>query len=56
MDPSITKALEQAGLLTYFLGLTPSHQHEYLKWINSAKKSETKDKRTAKMIKMLNQK
>jgi uncharacterized protein YdeI (YjbR/CyaY-like superfamily) len=33
--------------------LAPSHQKEYLQWINEAKKQETQEKRIAKMIEML---
>lgn len=36
-----------------FGNLPPSHQKEYIKWIEEAKKEETKQKRIAKMIEML---
>lgn len=56
MQQSVIKALEKAGLLAHFEELAPSHKKEYLKWINEAKKTETKDKRITKMIEMLKQK
>lgn len=56
MEQSLIKALEKSGLLAHFEGLAPSHQKEYLKWITEAKKSETKNRRIAKMIEMLKQK
>jgi uncharacterized protein YdeI (YjbR/CyaY-like superfamily) len=36
--------------------LPPSHQNEYLKWINQAKRPETRAKRIAKTLEMLIQK
>jgi uncharacterized protein YdeI (YjbR/CyaY-like superfamily) len=53
MEQSVLNALKKAGLLVHFKELAPSHQKEYLKWINEAKKIETKDRRIAKMIEML---
>lgn len=56
MDPLVTEQLERAGLSEYFQQLPPSHQKEYLNWINSAKKPETKAKRVDQMIEMLSKK
>ena len=49
----IDQKLQQAGLHEYFMSLPPSHQQEYLKWINAAKKPDTKTKRIAKMVELL---
>lgn len=53
MDPDIKVALRSADLSDYFSGLPPFHQREYTKWILEAKKRETKEKRIAKMIAIL---
>jgi hypothetical protein len=37
----------------YFEGLSYSHQKEYVEWIESAKKAETREKRLEKMMEML---
>jgi uncharacterized protein YdeI (YjbR/CyaY-like superfamily) len=36
-----------------FEKLAPSHQREYLKWIESAKKPETRQRRIGRMLTML---
>ncbi|GIJ94335.1 YdeI/OmpD-associated family protein [Capnocytophaga stomatis] len=36
-----------------FQAMPPSHRNEYIKWINEAKKQETKEKRLQKMLEML---
>lgn len=56
MKESIIKALKKADLLQHFQELAPSHRKEYLKWIDEAKKTETKDRRIAKMIEILKHK
>ncbi|MFN8435862.1 MAG: YdeI/OmpD-associated family protein [Anaerolineales bacterium] len=35
--------------------LSPSHQREYIKWVEEAKKTETRAKRIQKMMDMLKQ-
>ena len=40
-------------LYAAFYALPPSHQKEYISWIVSAKKEETKTKRMEKMEKMI---
>lgn len=35
--------------------LSPSHQREYIKWVEEAKKAETRTKRIQKMMDMLKQ-
>ena len=47
------KALKSAGLLEKFQKLPPSHQREYLKWIEEAKRPQTRANRIAKMCAML---
>ena len=56
MEKDIVKALQDADLLQYFKSLPQSHQKEYLKWINEAKKAETRNKRISKTVEMLRQK
>lgn len=53
MNDLIKKQLEAANLLEYFNKLSPSHQTQYLKWINEAKKPETMLRRISKMLDML---
>jgi len=36
-----------------FLALSPSHQREYLKWIDEAKRDETRVKRIASTVEKL---
>jgi len=49
----IQAGLQQAGLSEAFTALAPSHQREYLKWIDEAKKPETRANRITKMIEMV---
>ena len=39
----------------HFSSLPPSHKKEYIKWIEEAKKDETRNNRIAKAIEMLSQ-
>jgi len=50
IPPDFTKALKAAGLAGFFADCTSPHQNEYLKWINEAKKPETRQKRIAKAV------
>lgn len=52
----IADRLKSSSLEQYFLSMAPSHQKEYLQWIASAKKPETREKRIAKMLVMLDSK
>lgn len=45
--------LKSTGVWEIFLKLSPSHRKEYLDWVNSAKKQETRISRIAKMCEML---
>lgn len=38
-----------------FDNLSPSHQREYIKWVEEAKKAETRARRIQKMMEMLKQ-
>ena len=49
----IAEALRAGKLLDVFTALPPSHQREYLGWIDEAKKLETRAKRIAKMCEMV---
>ena len=40
----------------FFRELPPSHRRNYIRWITEAKQEETRKKRLAKAIEMLNQK
>ena len=51
-DPLI-QALEKNKLVSVFQKLPPSHQKEYLKWINEAKKENTRQLRIEKTMLML---
>ncbi len=48
--------LEQQNVLDIFDKLPPSHQKEYIKWLDEAKKEETRKRRLAKMVQMLKEK
>ncbi|HMD55520.1 MAG TPA: YdeI/OmpD-associated family protein [Phycisphaerae bacterium] len=41
------------GLAAFFLQYPPSHQNETFKWINEAKKPQTRTSRIEKAVKML---
>ena len=47
---------EDAEAKSIFDNLSLSHQKEYIKWIEEAKKTETRAKRIQKTIEMLKQK
>ena len=49
----LANALKQSGLDGFFSGCTPAHRKEYLKWIDEAKKPETRKARIEKTIQML---
>ena len=49
--PDITQALrETPAALSAFEALAPSHKTEYLKWIDEAKRAETRGRRIAGVI------
>ena len=50
IPPDFTNALKAAGLAGFFADCTAPHQNEYLKWINEAKKPETRQKRIAQAV------
>ena len=47
------EALQAAGLVAFFADCTAAHQREYLKWINEAKRPETRNKRIAQAVQMI---
>jgi uncharacterized protein YdeI (YjbR/CyaY-like superfamily) len=50
------QALKNAGLSDFFADCTPAHRREYLKWIQEAKKPETRTARIGKAIEGLSSK
>jgi uncharacterized protein YdeI (YjbR/CyaY-like superfamily) len=49
--PDVIEALRgNPAALSRFEGLPPSHKAEYLKWIDEAKRPETRQRRIAGMI------
>ncbi|MDO5104763.1 YdeI/OmpD-associated family protein [Capnocytophaga sp.] len=44
---------ETPNAYAVFQKMPPSHRNEYIKWMNEAKKQETKEKRLQKMLEML---
>ncbi|HVX24562.1 MAG TPA: YdeI/OmpD-associated family protein [Candidatus Saccharimonadales bacterium] len=46
-------ALKSADLLEYFEGLAYTHRKEYVRWVEEAKKPETRANRIQKMCEML---
>jgi hypothetical protein len=52
--PDLEKLLKKEGLLAGFKKLSYSHQKEYVRWIEGARKEETRQRRLAKCVEMLN--
>ena len=53
IPPEFSTALKQAGLGDFFSDCTPAHRREYLQWITSAKRPETKTGRIRQAVKRL---
>ena len=49
-------ALTKANLGAFFANCTPAHQREYLKWIDEAKRPETRKARIAQAVTMITEK
>lgn len=50
----LTAALAASALARKrFEDLAPSHQHQYIEWVDEAKKPETRVRRAAKAVEML---
>ena len=49
----VKNILSESNLWSIFKKLPPSHKNEYLKWIDEAKKPETRTKRIHKIADML---
>jgi len=49
----LADALKKAGLAEFFADCTEAHRREYLKWINEAKRPETRLARIGKTAEML---
>lgn len=56
LPSDISDALHAAGILPKFLSLPPSHRNEYVKWIEDAKKPDTRRRRIEQAVARLNQK
>lgn len=54
--PDVEKALKKAKLLANFDAMSYSHRKEYIQWIDSAKKEETRLKRIDQAVEMLREK
>ena len=53
-SPDVIEALRaNPAALSSFEGLPPSHHNEYLKWIEEAKRAETRQRRIQGMIERL---
>ncbi|MEK0448484.1 MAG: Bacteriocin-protection, YdeI or OmpD-Associated [Verrucomicrobiota bacterium] len=48
-----TQALDGAGLAATFAAFPPSHRREFLKWVEEAKKPETRKARIGKAMTMI---
>jgi len=53
IPPAFKKQLKGEGLLAGFEKLSYTHRKEYIRWIDEAKKEETRQRRVAKAIEML---
>ncbi len=54
--PDVEKALKKAKVLAYFDSLAYSHRKEYIQWIDSAKKEETRLRRIGQAVEKLQSK
>lgn len=51
VSPDVSEALRaNPAALSIFEGLPPSHKAEYLKWIDEAKRADTRSRRITGMI------
>lgn len=55
MSPLVEEALMEQGLLEAYRARPPYQRNDYLWWINSAKREETKRKRLRQMLAELTQ-
>jgi uncharacterized protein YdeI (YjbR/CyaY-like superfamily) len=53
LPADVAEALRAAGLDEFFAGCTAAHRNEYLKWINEAKRPETRRARIAGAVQRL---
>ncbi len=54
--PDLAKALGAAGMRNGFAALSPSHQKEYVLWLDDAKRPETRVRRLDKIVEKLREK
>ncbi len=50
LPPDLEAALATSGLSAFFASYPPSHRSEYLRWIDEAKRPQTRESRIAKTI------
>jgi Domain of unknown function (DUF1905)/Bacteriocin-protection, YdeI or OmpD-Associated len=55
LSGDMSDALTAAGLITQFRDMAYTHQREYARWIDEAKRSETRASRIEKMVTMIGQ-
>ena len=54
MPPELESALqEEANVMTAFIALTPGRRKEFLRWVSSAKRPETRKKRILRTIELI---
>ena len=53
VPPELAKLLKKEKLLAVFDKLSYTHRKEYCRWINDAKREETRQNRLAKAMEML---
>lgn len=53
VNASFAEALEQGGVRDEFDALSFTHRKEYVRWIDEAKREETRERRLAKAVEML---
>jgi uncharacterized protein YdeI (YjbR/CyaY-like superfamily) len=53
MDDDVMAALRANKVLQQYNSLAPSHKREYIKWIDDAKKPDTRIRRIQKMCDIL---
>lgn len=50
MPASVRRALQERGLMSAYKARPAYQQNDYLRWMDQAKRQETKDKRLSQML------
>jgi hypothetical protein len=53
VPPELTARMKKAGVLAFFEGLSFTNRKEYCRWIDEAKKDETRQRRLQKAVELL---